>query len=244
MSGKRTNPRFQVQLPARYKILSSPSVAFEATVVSIGAEGLCFQLKDLLDIGQVIELQVHLDLEEKVLLKTEIIWIQRRDEKTYRAGVKIVDVPLNEEIRFIKFYCGKMLSLFENCKKILVIDDERGLVKFLQKELEEENYKVVCAYDGEEGFAKYLSEQPDLIILDIRLPKLNGYEVCRKVRRERRDQRTPILMVTAASNDADKIIGSVVGAHKYMTKPFKIEDLLHAIDALLQPKRTDVFSRY
>ncbi len=235
MPEKRIYQRFNVQLSARYKLLNSPSAPFGVTVVNVGAEGLCFLSKDLFDIGQIIELHVHLNCEGEVFFKTEVIWLARVNKETYNVGVKIVEATMDNEKRFIKFYCEELLSLSESYKKILVIDHEKDFVKLLQMELEQENYHVVYAYDGQEGFAKYLNEQPHLIILDLALPKLNGHEVCRKIRREKQDHQTPILMLTATKNEVDRIIGSVIGAQRYMTKPFKIEDLLHEVGVLLQP---------
>jgi DNA-binding response OmpR family regulator len=118
-------------------------------------------------------------------------------------------------------------------KKILIVEDEQNLVTLLKLELTHENYHVVSAADGEEGLKKYVLEKPHLIILDIGLPKLNGYEVCRKIRTEKKDEFTPILMLTARNGDVDRIVGRVIGAQKYITKPFLIEYLLQEVSILL-----------
>ena len=118
-------------------------------------------------------------------------------------------------------------------RKILIIEDELDIVELLKNRLELYNYQVITAFDGQDGFAKFLNEQPDLIILDLMLPKINGYEVCRKIRREK-DDKTPILMLTAKDTDVDKIVGRVKGADQYMTKPFVAEELLDTVKLLLK----------
>jgi len=121
-------------------------------------------------------------------------------------------------------------------KKILIAEDEPDMCKMLALEMRHEHYDVVCAFDGEEAYKKYLSEKPDLIILDIMMPKLNGYEVCRKIRRENGDEATLVLMLTAKKEDADRIIGKVIGAEQYLTKPFDRKQLMEEIRNLLEIK--------
>jgi DNA-binding response OmpR family regulator len=109
-------------------------------------------------------------------------------------------------------------------------------VEVLHTQLERANYLVTCAYDGEEGMQKYLQEQPHLIILDLNLPKMNGLEICRKIRREKGDEATPIIILTGQDSDADRIVGRVLGAEKYMTKPCNMGQLLYEISDLLEKK--------
>lgn len=233
MQDKRAYPRFNVELPALYRVLGSSKEEFRVTVLDVGAEGMCLLSEDLLDVGQEIDLVVHLDEEEKISFRTQVAWLARADQKQYRVGVRIVDGSKNDEIKFIRFYCEKMMSQSKKLKKVLLIDDERDMVQLLQIELEKEDYNVIYAYDGEEGFAKYLSERPDLIILDLAMPKMNGRQLCRKIRREEEDNTTPIVMLTAKSEESDRIIGKVVGAEKYITKPFEMQELLGAVQGLL-----------
>ena len=114
-----------------------------------------------------------------------------------------------------------------------MIDDEKDLVALLSFHLTQAGYEVVMAFDGEEGYQKYEQELPDLIILDLKMPKLNGFVVCRRIRREKKDLQVPILMLTVLQDDADRLIGKVVGAQRYMTKPFKIEELLQEVEWLM-----------
>ncbi len=123
-------------------------------------------------------------------------------------------------------------------KLILVVDDERHIVDLLRLYLEKEGFGVVAAHDGEEALALHDRHQPDLVVLDLMLPKLGGYEVCRELRR-RGD--TPILMLTARSDDIDAIVGLELGADDYVTKPFNPRALVARVKAIL--RRTEATSR-
>lgn len=116
-------------------------------------------------------------------------------------------------------------------KKILIVEDEEAIARFLELELNYEGYDVIKAFDGRDGLKKALEEEIDLIILDIMLPKLNGMEVCRRIRKE---SLIPIIMLTAKDDTLDKVMGLDLGANDYMTKPFAIEELLARIRATLR----------
>jgi len=119
-------------------------------------------------------------------------------------------------------------------KKILIIEDEKDLANMLVLEFVHEGFSVACALDGEEGYRKYLEEKPDLIILDLRLPKLNGRALCRQIRSDHEDSKTLIVMLTAESKDSDRVIGKVQGANEYLTKPFDRKSLLKVVEELLK----------
>jgi two-component system, OmpR family, response regulator VicR len=116
-------------------------------------------------------------------------------------------------------------------KKILVVDDERPIADILKFSLEREGYVVVCAYDGEEAISFVESENPDLILLDIMLPKKDGMEVCQQVRIS---HDMPIIMLTAKDSEIDKVLGLEFGADDYVTKPFGTRELLARIKAQLR----------
>lgn len=118
--------------------------------------------------------------------------------------------------------------------KILIVDDEVQLVKAVSAILKKNNYNTDCAYDGEDGLDKALSNIYDVIILDIMLPKRNGYEIIRELRDNRIS--TPVLMLSAKSQTYDKIYGLNLGADDYLAKPFESEELLARIKALLRRK--------
>lgn len=118
--------------------------------------------------------------------------------------------------------------------KILIVDDDKDLQRVLQLELETFSYNVCFAQDGIEALAKSRSEKPDLIILDVNLPGLDGLEVCRKVRSE---SNIPILMLSALREDYDRIVGLEVGADDYLGKPCNPRELLARVRALLRRSR-------
>ena len=113
-------------------------------------------------------------------------------------------------------------------KKILVVEDEKAIADILEFNLKKEGYSVVCAYDGEDGFNKSQSENPDLILLDVMLPKLDGFEVCKTVRKT---SNVPIIMVTAREEEVDKVLGLELGADDYITKPFSMRELMARVKA-------------
>jgi two-component system, OmpR family, alkaline phosphatase synthesis response regulator PhoP len=118
-------------------------------------------------------------------------------------------------------------------KRILVVDDEARIVTVIQKRLESAGYEVITAMDGTEALTKARSANPDLIVLDLILPKINGYQVCSILKRDSYYKQIPILMLTARSQESDVDEGMRVGADAYMTKPFKNEILLGQIEQLL-----------
>jgi two-component system alkaline phosphatase synthesis response regulator PhoP len=117
-------------------------------------------------------------------------------------------------------------------KKILIIEDEPDLVKGLKLNLSDEGFEVDSAVNGIEGLRKAVEEAPDLIILDIMLPEMDGFDVCRKLRQKNID--IPVIMLTAKGGEIDKVVGLEIGADDYMTKPFSIRELLARIKARLR----------
>ena len=118
-------------------------------------------------------------------------------------------------------------------KRILIVDDEPHIVKMLQARLEFQGYGVLVATDGQDGLDKVRSEKPDLIILDISLPKLNGYEVCQALRADEKHKDIPVVMLTASRQALDIMQGMKGGADAYITKPFNSEALLGILRGLL-----------
>ncbi|TKC15770.1 response regulator transcription factor [Robertmurraya kyonggiensis] len=117
-------------------------------------------------------------------------------------------------------------------KKVLVVDDEQSIVTLLQYNLQQSGYEVITAMDGEEGKNLALSENPDFIILDLMLPKLDGIDVCKQLRQQKVS--TPILMLTAKDEEFDKVLGLELGADDYMTKPFSPREVIARVKAILR----------
>ena len=116
-------------------------------------------------------------------------------------------------------------------QKVAIIEDEKAISDIIKYNLQKEGYAVLTAYDGEEGLELIEEENPDLIMLDIMMPKLNGLEVCKRVRQTKT---TPIIMLTAKAEEIDKVLGLELGADDYITKPFGIRELIARVKANLR----------
>jgi len=125
-------------------------------------------------------------------------------------------------------------------EKILIIEDEEDLVKGLRLNLKDEGYQVAWASDGEQGIDRVFKEKPDLILLDIMLPKKDGLEICRELREKKIT--IPIIMLTAKGEEIDKVVGLEIGADDYITKPFSVRELLARIKAHLRREERDTRS--
>ena len=118
---------------------------------------------------------------------------------------------------------------------ILIIEDDATMLRGLKDNFEYKGYRVITAADGEDGLNAALDNKPDLIILDIMLPKINGYEICRLLRKEK--LMMPIIMLTAKGEESDIVLGLNLGADDYVTKPFSIKELLARVEAFLRRSR-------
>ena len=121
-------------------------------------------------------------------------------------------------------------------RTVLVIDDEQPIVEILKFNLTKEGYTVLEAYDGATGLDLALTQNPDLVLLDVMLPKMDGFEVCRKIREK---SSTPIIMLTAKEEEVDKVLGLELGADDYMTKPFSVRELTARVKANLRRMSID-----
>jgi two-component system alkaline phosphatase synthesis response regulator PhoP len=129
--------------------------------------------------------------------------------------------------------------------KILIVEDEPNMVAGLRDNFEYEGYTVITAFDGVEGLQRALDESPDLVLLDVMMPRMSGLEVCKQLRAKRGS--IPIIMLTARGQEADKVVGLELGADDYVTKPFSIRELLARVKAVLRrtavvPKEMDQHS--
>ena len=116
-------------------------------------------------------------------------------------------------------------------EKILIVEDEKHLVKVLKYNLEKAGYRVLVVHDGQSALTSFKKEIPDMVILDIMLPKLDGFEICKEIRRE---SKVPILMLTARKEEVDRVLGLELGADDYVTKPFSVRELLARVKAILR----------
>ena len=121
-------------------------------------------------------------------------------------------------------------------KRVLVVEDEKNIVDILTFNLQREGYETLSAMAGQTGLELALKENPDLILLDLMLPKMDGFDVCRNIRAQNRS--TPIIMLTAREDETDKVLGLELGADDYITKPFSMRELLARVKANI--RRTDM----
>jgi DNA-binding response OmpR family regulator len=132
------------------------------------------------------------------------------------------------------YFIHSILGLMVGSYRILIVEDDRNLLDTLKYNFRKEGYNVIAAVDGAEALDVARRERPDLIILDVMLPKLSGFEVCRILRKE---TTTPILMLTAKDEEIDKVVGLEIGADDYMTKPFSMRELLARVGAMLRRRK-------
>ena len=121
-------------------------------------------------------------------------------------------------------------------KKILLVDDEVDLVETVRFPLEMQGFTVLVSQDGEDALKKAREEKPDLILLDLMLPKLDGYKVCRLLKFDERYKHIPILMLTARTQEKDKTLGKETGADEYITKPFEMNELMEKVQSYVNKK--------
>ena len=119
-------------------------------------------------------------------------------------------------------------------KKILIVDDEQDIVESLKFVLESSDYSCYTAFNGEDGLKLAKELIPDLIILDVMMPKINGYKISRLLKYDSKYKNIPILMITARSQEEDKLIGEESGADEYITKPFDLDNVLKTVDKYLK----------
>ncbi len=119
-------------------------------------------------------------------------------------------------------------------KKILVVDDERQIVKLVEINLKKAGYNVICAYDGVEALEKVESEKPDMLVLDVMMPRMNGFDVLKRLQANPDTEHIPIIMLTAKAQDADIFTGWQAGVSSYLTKPFNPRELLTFVERIFE----------
>jgi two-component system alkaline phosphatase synthesis response regulator PhoP len=119
-------------------------------------------------------------------------------------------------------------------EKILIVEDEKDILKMVEYNLKKDGYRTVSARDGEDAIEMAHSEHPDLILLDLMLPGIDGLEVCKQLKKESKTAGIPIIMVTAKTQESDKVVGLELGADDYVTKPFSVRELLARVKAVMR----------
>ncbi|KAF5426629.1 MAG: response regulator [Candidatus Methanomarinus sp.] len=165
-------------------------------------------------------------MDKKNIDKRIIELIQQDENISYSKISQIVGIPEKDIEEKIK-------NFSDTREKILIVDDEMSTLMPLKRSLESENYAVVEAYDGHEAIKKANEEIPDLIILDLMLPGMDGIEVCQHLKTDTQTEKIPIIMLTAKDNINDKVEGLQIGAHDYVTKPFVLKELKARIKSVM-----------
>jgi len=125
-------------------------------------------------------------------------------------------------------------------EKILVVDDEKDIIELLQYNLEKEGYRISCAYSGEKCLENVKTELPDLILLDLMLPEIDGLDVCKFLKNNPQTSHIPIIMLTAKGEETDIVLGLELGADDYITKPFKVRELLARVKTVLRRTKINI----
>jgi len=125
-------------------------------------------------------------------------------------------------------------------EKILVVDDEKDIIELLQYNLEKEGYRIGCAYSGEKCLENVKNELPDLILLDLMLPEIDGLDVCKFLKNNPQTSHIPIIMLTAKGEETDIVLGLELGADDYITKPFKVRELLARVKTVLRRTKINI----
>ncbi|MCM8787627.1 MAG: response regulator transcription factor [Candidatus Omnitrophica bacterium] len=128
-------------------------------------------------------------------------------------------------------------------EKILIVDDEKNIVRMLDYNLKKEGYQTILAYDGKDALKKIYEQKPDLIILDLMLPLLDGFEVCKILKKDQNTSYIPIIMLTAKNEEVDKLLGFELGADDYITKPFSVKELIARIKAIFRRVQKEEISK-
>jgi phosphate regulon transcriptional regulator PhoB len=127
-----------------------------------------------------------------------------------------------------------IVEVMKRMKRVLIIEDDKDIVELVRYNLEKEGYQVASVSDGLQGLAQVRKSPPDLLILDLMLPRLHGLDICREIRRDPALNRLPLLMLTAKGEESDRVVGLELGADDYVTKPFSPRELVARVKALLR----------
>ncbi len=156
--------------------------------------------------------------------------IKHNESISNREISKLLEIPEKD-------VAARIRNFSDNRSKILIVDDEMGTLLPLRRSLEVENYVVVEAYNGQDALKKAKDEIPDLILLDIMLPGMNGYEVCDQLKKDAITEKIPVIMLTAKDEVKNKVDGLNIGADDYVTKPFNLSELKARIKSVIRRSR-------
>jgi len=231
---QRKYPRFTFNCYAQCAFIESFPECFSVMVVNVSPVGIGFISGEKLDVGTNIYFILQVGNGESVRFITEVRWSQRIENSAhFRIGVKILDSNNKDLEKFIQYYCKHITPQAVEKKRILIIEDEKEIIELLRNKLAQYDCDIVYACDGLSGFSRYMAERPDLIILDIVIPKMSGYEICRKIRKLQNDTDTLIFLLIDKKKDMTKIVDDDIEIQKYFIKPFKVDHFLSEVEEIL-----------
>ena len=203
--------------------------------MDFGPQGVGFVCKEKLKAGASVFFSIDLGDGEPVKFIAKVRWTGSvANTDNHRYGAKILNAGPEALESIVRFYCKRLAPLKRKKKLALVIVGDRNSAGFIEKNLTAGGFDVVVAKDGESGFSEYRSRRPDLIVLAVRLPELDGIEVRRRIRKLQDDRTTPILMLAASEEEARQHEGKYGAAQKFLMKPFKADGLMAAVKELLK----------
>lgn len=239
---RRKIPRYSMALDVAYAPASAepPSDArLERSVtVNLSAGGLCFYSDTLYPLGAQIFCRVSFPGRAEPFEAVGVIaWFTRveRDLHNYQLGLEFSHVAPEHRVALDQLLAKPPAAARARSKRLLLVDDDEDLRLALKLRFESLGFEVLTAANGLEGLQKGRDERPDLIILDLMLPSLNGYEVCRLLKFDQKYRAIPIILCTARSRAEDMAMGLQVGADAFITKPFDGKALIAKTEELLKP---------
>ena len=212
----------------------------QTVTVNISLGGLCLYSDILYPVGTPLFCALTLPGRTAPLRITgTLVWFQKVDQKAhaYKLGIEFVRIAPEEAAALQAFFDHPPAAEASKSKRVLLVEDEAELRMALKVRFESAGFHVLTSGDGLDALRRGREEHPDLILLDLMLPNLNGYEVCRLLKFDRKFRHIPIILFTARSRREDMEMGRAVGADAYMTKPFNGSELLAKVDELLSAAR-------
>lgn len=208
--------------------------------VDLSLGGLCVYTKTCYSVGTQLYCAVSVPSQRLPLeLVGSVAWYQRvsLEDHTYKLGLEFTRVASSDRALLDQLLLHPPISQTSRAQKVLLVDDDLELIQALKVRFESVGFQVVTAYEGQEALARSRTERPQIIVLDLILPKLNGYEVCRLLKFDEKFKHIPVILLTGRSRQEDINMGYEVGADAYMTKPFQGTALLEKVEELLAKSR-------
>ncbi len=242
---RRRFPRFNTALDVAYGPVGrggrpADSQLERTITVNLSLGGLCLYSDVLYPIGSELFCVLSLPGRERPIeMAGTVAWFQQVDREVhgYKMGLDFTEMSSKDRAALQALLAHPPATERSRSKRLLLVDDDEELCQALKLRFEAGGFEVITAGDGLEGLRKGREEHPDLVILDLMLPNLNGSEVCRLLKYDQKFRHIPIILCTARSRKEDRLMGETVGADAYVTKPFDGKVLMAKADELVGVKR-------